>query len=279
MYSINITTTSSRTELCSATVWSLINQSVTPKNINIWVSKEPYLSDAGISDIPEWVDELNKIKNIVRFKFTENTGPYRKVLPALRTANDDESIVYADDDVIYGRLWLENIINIYHKYNKENIVASRVRLIKNNFFNRKMSYLRYEVCLNEKTLKDNFIITGIGGCILSKKHIKENLLYNDDYKYVAPKTDDIWISKIIELSKTKVTCAPLALDYIFEIDHTVNALNQDNNYHAKKRNFLLKLIDGVFIKIVSYFGCKISKNDMAIEHVNSYFLNSSENNF
>jgi hypothetical protein len=52
MISVNLTTMHSRLDLCAATVWSIINQSVQPDKINLWISNEPYLSDHGICEIP-----------------------------------------------------------------------------------------------------------------------------------------------------------------------------------------------------------------------------------
>ncbi|MFD2837439.1 hypothetical protein ACFS3C_15390 [Azotobacter vinelandii] len=72
-----------------------------PPKIVIWVSKEAYLIDQGIDREPRWVRDLNKLRNIIEFRWTANTGPYRKLFPALDAATDDQIIVYADDDAIY----------------------------------------------------------------------------------------------------------------------------------------------------------------------------------
>ena len=42
---LNLTTTCGRLDLCSATLWSLVNQSLVPDQINLWISKEPYMAD------------------------------------------------------------------------------------------------------------------------------------------------------------------------------------------------------------------------------------------
>ena len=101
MLTINLTTTSERLTLCAATIWSMVHQVRKPDKIRLWISNEPYLSDKGITTLPEWVIEINNIRNILEVIFVENTGPYRKIIPALRTADQNEVLVYADDDVIY----------------------------------------------------------------------------------------------------------------------------------------------------------------------------------
>ena len=100
MISVNITTTSNRTSLCAATIYSFYNQSIRPDIINLWISREPYLSDDGFTEVPKFVEELNMICDLIKVHFVKNTGPYRKILPALKEASDDDVLVYADDDVI-----------------------------------------------------------------------------------------------------------------------------------------------------------------------------------
>lgn len=271
MYSINITTTSSRLGLCSATVWSLVNQSMTPKSIDIWVSKEAYLADFGVTDIPKWVTHLNSIKKIVNFHFTENTGPYRKIIPALRYADKDDILVYADDDVFYGENWLMDLVNAFNKHDGNCVVASRVRVKKRNIFGKLRSYLSFDMCSSSCLLSDNFIITGVGGCILARCHIDDEYIFNDDFSTVAPKTDDIWISKIIELSGSSVFCVPSILNHVNEIQHSVNALSHENTYVKFRENIFYRVVGKVAHSFKSYFGFKITNNDIAIARVDEYF--------
>lgn len=83
MISINLTTTKSRLYLCSQTVWSLANQSTRVDQIVVWVSSTAYLSDDGITEEPEWADKIRQTGTNLVFKWVKNTGPYRKLFPAL----------------------------------------------------------------------------------------------------------------------------------------------------------------------------------------------------
>jgi len=271
MISINLTTTSSRLGLCSATVWSLINQKKKPDKIVLWISKEAYLSDDGIKDIPEWIYNFNKIANIINVRFVENTGPYRKIINALIEANPTDVLVYADDDVIYGELWLDTLLNAFYS-NKERVaIASRIRVTKKNIIGTLQSYSQYDICLEKKTLNHGYIITGVGGCVLTKKMIKESLLIDRKYISIAPITDDIWISKILELSNAKVEACPDALNYVQEIMHRNNALSEQNTFQFRNNNIIYKLAYKLYQKILSYFGLQRTNNDLSIKKVYSYF--------
>ena len=37
-------------------------------------------------------------------------------------------LVYADDDVVYHKEWLEKLFSTFNKYQRMNVVAARVRL-------------------------------------------------------------------------------------------------------------------------------------------------------
>ncbi|MDI2113808.1 glycosyltransferase [Commensalibacter nepenthis] len=273
MISVNLTTTSSRLGLCSATIWSLIHQTKRPDKIFLWISHEAYLSDEGVKTIPSWIDELNSISNIVDVKFVENTGPYRKIINAIKLSDHSDILVYADDDVIYGDMWLETLLHAFYKNDAQLAIASRIRVVKRNIFGWMQSYSRYRICKQPIRFNRDYIITGVGGCVLTKHMIKESLINNNDYISLAPRTDDIWISKILELSGTVVEACPKALTYVDEIDHKNNALNLSNTYQTKHANFIFKLINRPMQIFLSYFGLQRTNNDISIKKISHYFKN------
>ncbi|QGX92325.1 glycosyltransferase family 2 protein [Tatumella sp. TA1] len=274
MIIVNLTTTSNRLHLCSATVFSLIQQSLLPEKIIIWVSESGYLSDEGVLSIPEWVNFLNGFlkykEHVIEVRYTTNTGPYRKIIPALRTFAKDDILVYADDDVIYGEEWLKKIITRFQINNGEFIVAPRVRLIKKNILNINKSYNAYPICFSDSLLEYQYIITGVGGCALSISHVDNVFISMDDYLDVAPTTDDLWISKIIQLSGSKLLVCPEAIIDVQEVWHEKFTLNSINTFRLKNV-FPLGLIFKVYYKILSYFGFSISSNDRNLKAINHFF--------
>lgn len=270
MVVVNITSISSRLDLCGATVWSLIQQRKLPDKINIWLSHDPYMADKGIENIPGWVSELNKIHDIITVNFTDNIGPYRKIIPALRNSPVDSVLVYADDDVIYGKDWLFELCNTYEEYNGEHVVSSRVRLMKKNFLGIYRSYNDFPLCIDSRLLSEDFLITGVGGCILSKAHINELLIEDNEFLNVAPRADDIWLSKIIMLSGSKVMPAPHALAQVYTIEHDNSSLSSTNNSYKKPFNKFI-IANKIKNKILRYLGFSMTNNDISIKRVNDYF--------
>lgn len=272
MISVNLTTTSSRLELCAATIWSLIHQSWLPDKINLWISHDAFMADSGIDVIPDWVVEINNIKNILLIQFVSNTGPYRKIFPALENANNDDILIYADDDVIYGSEWLKELLHEFYKKNGMYAIASRVKCIEKNLFGINKSYNMYDICTKNQIIHSDYIITGVGGCVITKSMIKDEFIYNKDYLDVAAKTDDLWISKILILSNTAVISCPAALRHVQEIQHYNFALSQTNTTIVRG-GLIYKLYSKVINKILGYLGFRLSNNDMARVKIDAYFKN------
>ncbi|ODQ08241.1 hypothetical protein BHE86_11515 [Shigella sp. FC1655] len=261
MLTVNITTTKSRLEICSATAWSICMQEQHVDELRIWVSKKPYLSDSGIQEEPEWAKKIRSTGIKLSFFWTENTGPYRKIIPALRLAKNDDILVYADDDVIYGTKWLQELVAIFYKNESKYIVATRVRkVIKGKLYND------FPIISNQCLIDNNYIITGIGGVILKREMIKEKFINDDNYLTISPLADDIWLSKIYQLSSTKLFVYPNGLKYINEIQHN-QGLSIENTRRIK-----LNLIKKVILKIKNK-KYKFCQNDIYLKAVNDYFNN------
>ncbi|EJD6539828.1 TPA: glycosyltransferase [Providencia rettgeri] len=276
MIIVNLTTIHSRLNVCAATIWSLINQEKKPDKIVLWISDEPYLADTGLSEKPEFVNLLNKVADLIEVRYTENTGPYRKIIPALRIAKDEDILIYADDDVVYSEQWLKKLIEKYYQYQARYPIASRVRKVKNNIFGFQQGYFSYPIITDDVILNDKFIITGIGGCVLQKKHISKEYIFNNDYLTIAPKTDDLWISKILQLSHSPILTCPDALSDIQEINNNYESLSQSNVFITSSSSRMIKLLMRIKVKMYSYFGIPCCNNDLALKKINNYFLNAKK---
>jgi Glycosyl transferase family 2 len=266
MISINLTTTKSRLYLCSQTVWSLANQSVPVDQIVVWVSREAYLSDEGITEEPSWAEKIRQTGTPLVFKWVKNTGPYRKLFPALRAANDDDILIYADDDAIYSELWTESLLSDFERYDRKCVVAARVRETvkkKNDILD---TYRKFPLISLPIVVQDNYIITGLGGVVLKKSHIDPVFLDNEDYLTVCPRADDIWISKLVQLSGTPLYVSAPTIKYVHEIDHE----------YGLSRTNTRKISYSVMQKLRSTFGKKkkastLCQNDLYIQDTNDYF--------
>lgn len=128
---ISITTISSRINNVNESILSMIQGSVRPTRVYLFISKEPYLIDQGISEVPQGL--LALIASVeVTVVFTDNMGPHRKLLPVLsKYWTEDCFIVNVDDDM--GRKHkspiLYQLLRYYVRSKGNGVVALRTRRV------------------------------------------------------------------------------------------------------------------------------------------------------
>jgi glycosyltransferase involved in cell wall biosynthesis len=264
---VNLTTTESRQKFCIQTILSLTQQTITPDKIRVWISREPYLRDTGINTEPNWVTDLNKIKNIIEICWTKNTGPYRKLIPALKSADDDDIIITADDDIIYGETWLESLL-LASKENPDMIIAARVKKITRNFLGIQKSYMQWPIITEDSILKKDFIVTHGGGTLFKKKFIRRDLLDNENFISVCPTTDDLWFSMLANKSASDIYVCTAALKELFFISHDDGLVGHNTLITSKK--IAEKIYQKTILNIFGIIGFNICGNDHSHKKIKDY---------
>lgn len=265
---VNLTTTHSRAHLCAQAVYSLMSQTVPPDAIRLWISHEAYLRDAGMSSAPAWVDRLNRLSPIVEVCFTPNTGPYRKLIPALRNGNMDELNVTADDDIVYGPRWLEALLADARQH-PQALVAARVRQVQRNPFGVRKSYMQWPIATRAATLANEYVVTFGGGAVIPPGVFKSELVQSDAFLTVCPTTDDLWYSMIAIESAVPVVVCPEALAQLYFIEHRegLELLNI-----VQSVTLLKKIHEKLVLKLMGWLGLSICNNDDAFKRIQAHVL-------
>jgi hypothetical protein len=123
---VSLTTISARIDTVQDTLLSLLNQFYRIDRLTLYISKEPYLIDKGIPEIPEELQCLSDMDTRFQVEYTENLGPYRKLLPELRKRwKEDCILITVDDDKIYDPDMILNMVNTFYDTGENYIVANR----------------------------------------------------------------------------------------------------------------------------------------------------------
>jgi len=271
MLTVNLTTTAQRLSLCRIALTSLLLQSRLPDQINLWVSKEPYLRDKGIANseaVEKLIDSLPENgRSLVNIRWVPNTGPYRKLIPVLREAESDDVIVTADDDIFYGSNWLSTLLTAYEKSDGRP-VASRVRAKRINFIGKKTSYLLWKLIDKSAVLKDDFIVTFGGGAVLTRSMFYEQDIADDSFLTLAPTADDLWYSALLRRNNNEVVVVPELLRDLNFILHTDGLTNHN---FPKVVSFFHKVRVRTWDRLIGFFGFPVCGNDFAYAQINQYF--------
>lgn len=130
---VSLTTIHNRVYGISDTIKSIIEGSVLPDHIYLFVSRDAYLLDEGITEsfLSSKLEALKVMMveyPFISVVFTENIGPHRKLLPLLsKKWNEDCVLITVDDHEIYPVSSLASLLYGYINSNQESVVALRSR--------------------------------------------------------------------------------------------------------------------------------------------------------
>lgn len=180
------------------TLKSIKDQSHKPDQVFIYLSEEPYLLDEGFKNktitnknLYQFIDEN---KNLFTIIWVNNTGPYRKLLPILKSKwNENCIIITIDDDTIYDQYLIENMIADY-KENNCIITYRGFTMIFDSF--ETIKYFDRDNSI-PKNLYNYF--TGKGGVLYHPSFFYKtgNLIFDENlYMDLCSTTDDIWFNLV-----------------------------------------------------------------------------------
>ena len=131
---VSVTTIHRRLYGIAETLWSIVNGSIVPDHIYVFISNEHFLLDSGItvdsliSETNGQLVELMRLFPNISIILTDNIGPHRKLLPLLsKKWNEDCAIVTIDDHLVYRKSFLESLIKSYEASSRSAVVALRAR--------------------------------------------------------------------------------------------------------------------------------------------------------
>lgn len=241
---LTCTTTADRLDIFSIGIKTLLNQSLSPDLFVVNLAKEEF-EPIGENKIPEWLKDPR-----ITIQLTKDTGPYKKLIPSFHFATDDDLLITADDDVIYHKEWLENLVNTA-KLNTNFIVCTRARQMEKNIFNNWKNYRSWKNVRIEKT--SLFLIPiGVGGVVYRKRLLDMEFLLGNDYMKIAPGTDDLWFKMASFRKNVRVKVIPLSGAQNIDIEHSKGL--RKKNLRSKKDFFLWR-------GVLNYFGVNLNRND------------------
>ncbi len=189
---VSLTTIDSRLPHLHRVIESLHQQDVPPREIRLYISREPYLLDKGISPDDPHLKELQKFP-LLRVKWVDNTGPYRKILPFLQEhfshhVAADQLFVTVDDDTLYPPEFLRVLLETYQTH--DCVVAFRGRAMALEDAEI-ATYPTWGIGLDYPSMSN--LPTGKDGVLYSTRFFTRDFVRLDDAIALAPTADDLWI--------------------------------------------------------------------------------------
>lgn len=245
---ISFTTIDSRINFIKPMIESLLNQTLKPDNINLYISDEVGVLNKGINPkmIPDFIKIMVNEKNI-NLIYTKDIGPHTKLIPCLKENwGKDCVIITVDDDRIYPTNFVEAL---YKNYLEQNCVicyrANKIKFRNNNLL--KIQKYRTWPKAREKDLF-NFA-KGVDGVLYKPEFFTQEVFNIDAIKQCCPKGDDVWFNFTRIIKKIPVFKIPEKLSISsVDIPNKIELFSTnivDNDYqiiktlkHLKKNNLL-----------------------------------------
>ena len=219
---ISLTSISTRMDSLPATLRSLLEQNYPEFAVHLYLSKEAYLLDQGVPEIPKEIAKMAAAsEGKLTITYCENSGPYRKLIPYLyQNWGLSKLVVTVDDDTIYPAGWLEQMVESYSKFGC--VIGYRGHGIRfrNGALAPYRSWMRSKIEDNPSRL---LLPTGKDGILYNTAFFPIGVLNLRDAVAVAPTTDDLWFRWHLAMNKINT--------HLINIDYTTNSF-EENDYDS-----------------------------------------------
>ena len=192
---VSLTSYEARFKDLEISLYSLLNQSLKPDRIILWLSDEI----ESLNDLPYEITKY--IKNGLEIRFVKDIGSYTKAIYAFREY-PEAIIVTADDDIYYPQKWLERLYHSYIAHPKDIQVhrAHRVKLKDKKI----LPYEKWEKHVQEENARFDNFLTGVGGVLYPPNCFLSEVFRNDIFLKYAPTADDIWFWFMALISNRRI---------------------------------------------------------------------------
>ncbi len=204
---VSLTTKPSRLPKVHLAIESLLQQSLPPHRIILWLSDE--LTPA---DLPNVLRHQQRRGLEVRFR--RDLRAYTKLIHALRE-HPASVIITADDDTFYPRNWLAQLYQSYLRQ-PQFIHCHRAHLMLETPAGALRPYLEWEFFSPGRTGPSVWLLpTGVGGVLYPPRALPPETCADDVFLKLCPSADDIWFKAMALLAGIPtVKVAPLFQEYL-----------------------------------------------------------------
>jgi len=223
---VSLTSYSHRVDTVFYTLVSMLNQTVLPKRIILWLSKE------------EWGKKDNLPKRLLQLelhgidiRLCDDYKSYKKLVPTI-LAEDTDTVITVDDDVFYPCDHIEKLLKTSNKF-PECIIAHMAHKITLRENGSIKPYVDWEFHSSDQHASFLLCPIGFGGVLYKKALLYKDVTDVEKFMLMCPDADDLWFKTMALLKgiKTKLVEQPMPYrDYIQVPNSKVASLWSKNKF-------------------------------------------------
>lgn len=184
---ISLTTFDKRLDDVYLCIESLLQQSLRPNRILLWLSEEEFPDRSFLPAILL----KQQIRGLEVCYCPKDIASYKKIIPALSLCPDDY-IVTVDDDVMYPIDMLDKLYRTHLKFPNA-VVANVTHQMSRDHHGRLLPYKKWlrGYCVDQP--KVDVFPVGIGGVLYPPKCFHSDVLNEALLTELCPRADDVWL--------------------------------------------------------------------------------------
>lgn len=183
---ISLTTFDKRIDDVYLCIESLLQQSLRPNRIVLWLSDEEFPDHAVPASLQRQMPRGLEVRFCPR-----DIGPYKKIIPSL-AAFPESLIVTVDDDVMYPVDMLDKLYRT-HLANPKVVVANRAHLVAFDGGGGVAGYKDWQAGTTESGPSARVFPVGVGGVLYFPGCFDPEVMNEEAFMRLAPGADDVWL--------------------------------------------------------------------------------------
>ena len=190
------------------TIYSLLNQTMKPDKIILWVDDS--------EDLQSLSYEITQfIKNGLEIKFVKELGPYTAAYNAIKDYSESINVI-AQNGFYYPTTWLKKLYASYIQYSEDIQVhiANRVKLKENKVFSSKF----WEKEVKKDSADFSYIMNNNGGILFPPNCFGNDFLRTDIFLKYAPVNSELWYWVMSLVYGRKIRVVKNALSFTISVD-------------------------------------------------------------
>ncbi|MDO4188923.1 MAG: hypothetical protein Q4D29_08010 [Lachnospiraceae bacterium] len=236
---VSLTTFPGRINIVYKALYSIMNQTVKPDMIILWLSRDQFRD----IQLPKELTDLSQLGLTIKW-VDGDIRSYKKLVPALMEYPDD-IIITADDDLYYPIYWIESLIKSYKKYPNDIHSHLITRLSREG---DKVIYQNRSRSMSGEASYYNKLLGG-SGTLYPPHSLNEKVTDIRLFTKLAPTSDDIWFWSMAVLNRHKIRWIENGMPDIFcveksqETDCLWKVNDNEANVFEKHLNDVIRYFD------------------------------------
>ncbi len=180
---VSLTTYGRRFYDVAATIESIMQGTVKPNRIVLWLGEE-------LKEKPLPITLQKQMKRGLEVEYVKDIRSYTKLVPCLKKY-PEACIITIDDDMIYDYDLVEKLVNTHLEY-PENIISNEIHRLVLDKSGKPVTFFNWKHGIDPEDDSPLNFLMGVGGVFYPPHALHDEVLNEDVFLNICKYADDVW---------------------------------------------------------------------------------------